>query len=148
MTDVLLLGTEVTIRARCCSVFRTNFDLLTTVFMLTCCTRSLGACLRLLTRRRLWRLSSAPPSVPLSYSRFLLSAARTRHEVTRVQEPATSTHVVVSSPFCIRLPMTATTEVSVPDRALVSLQAVDLSTSFFSCASPLSPVRVGRIHAG
>ena len=35
---------------------------LTTVFMLTCCTRSLGACLRLLTRRRLWWYSIAPPS--------------------------------------------------------------------------------------
>ena len=31
-----------------------TFDLLTTVFMLTCWTRSVGACRRLLTRRRLW----------------------------------------------------------------------------------------------
>ena len=60
-------------------VFRTFFDFLTTVFMLTC-----GACLRPLARRLLWRFSSAPPSVPLSCSRFPLSAARTRHEVSRV----------------------------------------------------------------
>ena len=35
-------------RADHCSVFPALFDSLTTVFMLTCCTRSLGACLRLL----------------------------------------------------------------------------------------------------
>ena len=49
-------------RADHCSVFHALFDSLTTVFMLTCCTRWLVACLRLLTRRRLRWYSIAPPS--------------------------------------------------------------------------------------
>ena len=62
----------------------THFDLLTTAFMLTCCTGSLVACLRLMTRRRLWKFStSAPLPAPLSYSRFPLSAARTWRAVSK-----------------------------------------------------------------
>ena len=49
-------------------VFRIRFDLLITVLILTCYTRSFDACLRLLIRTRLDRFSSAPSSDPLSYS--------------------------------------------------------------------------------
>ena len=67
--------------------FCVHSDLLISVVMLTCCTRSFAVCLRLLTRRWLWLFffSSAPPWVSLSYSRFLLLVARGRHDVTRVQ---------------------------------------------------------------
>ena len=52
--------------------------------------------------------------------------------------------VVVSSPFCVRLHMIATTEVSVPDRAVVGLYALDLSIRLFSVPSgTLSHVWVG-----
>ena len=56
--------------------------------------------------------------------------------------------VVVSSSFRVRLRMIATTEVSVPHRAFVSLKKLDLSTSVFSCVDPLFPVQVNRIHTG
>ena len=79
--------TILTIPAGCCSVCGTHFDLLTTAFMLTCCTRSLVACLRPMVRKQLWMFSTSAPLRPLlSYSRFPLSAARTWHEATRVQE--------------------------------------------------------------
>ena len=62
-----------------------TFDILTTVFMLTFCTRAPTACLRLLSRRRLWWFQLFHPrsSVVLA---FPVSVARTRHEVTSVQE--------------------------------------------------------------
>ena len=54
LTDVLLPNAELTSPARRRSLFHILFDLLVTIFMLACCTRPLGACLRLLIHRRLW----------------------------------------------------------------------------------------------
>ena len=98
----------------------THFDLLTTVFMLTCGTRSLVACLRLMTRRRLWKFSTSAPHLQFP-CRIRASRCQWRERGMKNPVSKRSSHqhsVVVSSPFCVWLRTTATTGVSVPDRAI------------------------------
>ena len=94
--------------------FCIHSDLLTTVVMLTCCTRSFAVCLRLLTRRWLWRFFFFFQVLQL------LLVARGRHDVTFVQEiqlPALSGCLLT---ICVWLRMIATTEVPVSVRASVT----------------------------
>ena len=80
-----------------------------------------------LARRKLWRFSIAPLSVPLSYSCFPVVGGADEVQGEKCQGDLAITARRSSPwPFCVWPSMTATTEVSVPDRALVRMEALDL----------------------